>query len=316
MSAPQSTASDLEQGHLTEVAEEVFAWIQPDGTWWINNAGIVASNDSVLVVDTCTTEQRTRSFLGAIAAARPNGSLDFAVNTHHHGDHTYGNCLLPEQTCLVGHELMRQGLLADTTLGSFPPFWSPRPTFGELSLRAPNLTVQDSAAVHVGGTRRVDLLHPGYTAHTDGDLVVWVPDARVLFTGDLLFPGHTPMVMAGRPSGALESLHWMAALQPEVVVPGHGEILTASEFTQTLEEHADYYRFVLQESRRGLAAGLTQLEVARTADLSGWQHLLDPERFVLNVHAGYAELGAGPVVRAEALADAVAWLGHPIVTHV
>ncbi|WPB95973.1 MBL fold metallo-hydrolase [Streptomyces malaysiensis] len=302
-------------GRLVEVADDIYAWIQPDGTWWINNAGFVAGDTSIAVVDTCTTERRTRAFLEAVETACPSRPLEFAINTHHHGDHTYGNCLLPTTTRLIGHENMRAGLLADTTLGSFPRFWEPRPEFGDLTLRAPELAIAGDMSIHLGD-RRVDLLHPGYTAHTDGDLIVWVPDARVLFTGDLLFPGHTPMVMAGRPSGAIDSLGWMASLRPEVIVPGHGEILDAAGFTETIAEHERYYRFVLGEARRGIAERLTPLGVAQSADLSRWTHLLDPERFVLNVHAAYAELNGEPVVRSAALADAVKWLGHPIVTRV
>ncbi|NJQ00185.1 MBL fold metallo-hydrolase [Streptomyces zingiberis] len=300
---------------LLEVADGVHAWVQPDGTWWINNAGCVAGGTSVLVVDTCTTERRTRAFLDAVTAAHPSRSLEFAVNTHHHGDHTYGNSLLPGSTRLIGHENMRAGLLKDTTLGSFPGFWEPTPEFGDLTLRAPELTISSGMSIHLGD-RRIELLHPGYTAHTDGDVIVWIPDVRVVFTGDLLFPGHTPMIMVGSPSGAIDCLGWMASLRPAVVVPGHGEVLDAAGFAETLAEHERYYRFVLAESRRGLAEGLTPLGVARSADLSDWTHLLDPERFVLNVHAAYAELNGVPVVRSAALADAVAWLGHPIVTRV
>lgn len=314
-SADASEASDPKQARMTEVAEGVYAWIQPDGSWWINNAGFVAGDESVLVVDTCTTEERTTRFLDAIAEHRPAAGLDYAVNTHHHGDHTFGNCMLPESITLIGHENMRTSLLADTTPENFPAFWAPRPQLDGLSRRVPNITLSSDLTLYVGG-RRVELLHPGYAAHTEGDVVVWVPDSKVLFTGDLLFPGHTPMVMAGRPSGALAALDWMAALDPQIIVPGHGEVLDRAAFNATLLEHAAYYRFVLAESQRGVADDLTPLDVARTADLSAWDHLLDKERFILNVHAGIGELRGTEVKRTEALADAVEWIGHPITTHV
>jgi len=300
-------------GTFSEVAEGVFAWIQPDGTWWINNAGYIAGDDEGVLVDTCTTEVRTRALLAEVAAVAAGRPLRYAVNTHHHGDHTFGNSLLGPETVIIGHDKMREGFLLDQTLENFPPYWSPRPIFGDLKRRAPDLTFSERATLHLGD-RRVELVHPGYTAHTEGDLAVWVPDVRTLFVGDLLFPGHTPMIMAGEPTGAIRSLEWMASFDAAVLVPGHGEVLTAGDLPDVFASHVRYYEMVLAEGRRGLAADLSPLEVARTADLGEFADLLDPERFVVNVHSAYAELTGGRVNRLGALADAVEWLGRPIHT--
>lgn len=295
-------------GELIEVARGIHAWIQPDGTWWINNAGFVAEGSTVAVIDTCTTEKRTRQFFTAMERAIPGATVKFAVNTHHHGDHTFGNSLLPQQTCLIGHELMRSAFLEDTTLEAFPDFWSPTPNFGDLTRRAPDLTILETATIYLEA-RPLQIAHPGFTAHTEGDLGVWIPDARVLFVGDLLFPGHTPMIMAGAPTGAIRSLAWISAFEPSVVVPGHGPLIQASQLAAVLDEHRAYYEFVISEAKRGVAQHLTPLEVARTADMAPYRHLLDPERFVLNIHSAYAELGLGQVNRPKALADAVALIG-------
>jgi cyclase len=71
--------------------------------------------------------------------------------------------------------------------------------------------------VHLGD-RRVDVEHPGQPAHTTGDLVVWLPDVRVLFAGDLLFHQVTPLVFMGSVDGALRALDWIAAFEPAHVV--------------------------------------------------------------------------------------------------
>src|SRR5579871_540018 len=93
-----------------EVSAGVFAYVQPDGTWWINNTGFITGSRGVTSIDTCSTERRTRAYLDAIRrfSDRPVRTL---VNTHHHGDHTYGNCLLPAAT-VIGHELTREEVLA------------------------------------------------------------------------------------------------------------------------------------------------------------------------------------------------------------
>lgn len=305
----------LGPGELVQVADGVFAWIQQDGTWWINNAGLVVGERSTLLVDTCTTERRTKELLAEAEAVSDGKPLQYAVNTHHHGDHTYGNSLLPSETCLVGHHRMREALLADTTLESFPPYWAPEPDFGDLHRRVPDLTVDSGASVHLGD-RHVELLHPGYVAHTEGDLVVWVPDARVLFVGDLLFPKHTPMILAGSPTGAVRALDWIASFDADAIVPGHGGVVQRADADEVLAEHSRYYEFVVREAKKGFEADLTPLEVMRATDLGEFADLLDPERFVLNVHSAYAELTGGRPDRASAFKDVVTWLGAPIHTRV
>ena len=126
---------------LDEIADGVFAWVQPDGTWWINNAGAVTAvggdgthHGGTVIVDTCATHERTRRFLDAVERQRA-APIAMAVNTHQHGDHTYGNSLLPRETVIIGHTAMRAGLLADTIIDGCPPVWTPVPDWGPVTRR-------------------------------------------------------------------------------------------------------------------------------------------------------------------------------------
>lgn len=159
------THATPERAALHELVDGVFAWVQPDGSWWINNAGAVAGPEGTVVIDTCATEVRTRRFLGALRAATADAPLRFAVSTHLHGDHTYGNSLLPDTTVLIAHEETRQGIMADPLIDGYPPFWTPVPDWGDVSRRPPDITMISELAVTVGG-RRIELRHPGYAAHT------------------------------------------------------------------------------------------------------------------------------------------------------
>src|SRR5664280_1154741 len=156
-------------GHLVEVADGVHAWMQPDGTWWLNNAGAVTGGDGTLVIDTCATETRTRRFLDAVDAATGGAPVRFAVNTHEHGDHTFGNSLLPADAALIGHEVMREHLLVDPLIDGCPPAWDPVPHWGAVTRRVPTIVIRTDLTVH-SGSRRIDLVHPGYAAPTGGDL--------------------------------------------------------------------------------------------------------------------------------------------------
>nr|WP_244312908.1 MBL fold metallo-hydrolase [Microbispora hainanensis] len=300
---------------MHEIGAGIFAWVQPDGTWWVNNAGAVAGDDGVLIVDTCATEARTRRFLGAVAEATGGAPVRMAVNTHQHGDHCYGNSLLPDDTVVFGHAAMREALLIDPIIDGCPPVWAPVPDWGQVTRRPPSVVFASELTVHVGA-HRVELRHPGHAAHTPGDVVAWLPGERVLFAGDLLFNGLTPMVLMGSVEGALRSLDWLASFEPEHVVPGHGPLATAAELPEVLAVHERYYRFVLDTARAGRAKGLTPLAAAQEADLGEFAGWADAERLVLNLHRAYADAEGGEVDLLAAFGDAMTWHGGPLPTSV
>ena len=303
--------TELESAGLVPLADGVLAWVQPDGSWWINNAGVVLGEDGVVLVDTCATERRTRRFLEAVAFATGDAPIRMAVNTHLHGDHTYGNSLLPSSTVILGHPETRAGMLADFVLASTPPVWSPVPEWGALSLRPPTVLVHDRLTV-IAGSRRIELRHLGHPAHTLGDVVAWLPDDGVLFSGDLIFHGVTPLVFMGSVDGALRSLDWLASFGASRIVPGHGAVVDEAAFADVLEAHARYYRFILDTARLGRADGLDPLAAARRADLGEFAAWPDSERVVLNLHRAYAEADGRELDLLVAFTDAVAYNGGPL----
>lgn len=300
---------------LEELRPGVYAWVQPDGSWWVNNAGAITGGDGVLVVDTCATAARTRRFLDAVDTATDGIPVRLAVNTHQHGDHAYGNSLLPTTTVLLGHPLMREGLRVDPVMDGCPPLWDPVPDWGPVTRRLPEVTVASALTVHLGD-RRVDLLHPGGPAHTTGDLVAWLPDERVLYSGDLVFNGLTPLVFMGSVPGALAAVDWLASFRAEILVPGHGPVVTRTEIDRVLDEHRRYYGFVLATAEEGMALGLSPLEAARHVDLGEFAEWADAERIVLNLHRQYADHDGRELDVTAAFADAIAWLGRPMHTFV
>ncbi|CAN5900164.1 MBL fold metallo-hydrolase [soil metagenome] len=310
---PAAVAPDAAELH--EVVDGVYAWVQPDGSWWINNAGAVTGDGGTVVVDTCATEERTRRFLAALAAATGDAPVRMAANTHQHGDHTYGNCLLPPTTVLFGHEAMRAGLAEDFIIDGCPAFWEPIPDWGDVTRRLPDVALRSSVTLHTGD-RGVELHHPGYAAHTTGDVVAWLPDERVLFTGDLVFSGLTPLVFMGSLEGALRSLDWLAAFEPLHLVPGHGPLVGEADLARVLGGHERYYRFIVDTARGAAAEGASPLEAAQRADLGEFAHWADAERLVLNLHRAMADQTGAEMDLFAAFVDAMTWNGGPLTTHV
>jgi Metallo-beta-lactamase superfamily len=100
----------IADARLHEVASGVYAYVQPDGTWWINNTGFLTGPQGVISIDSCSTQRRTRAYQEAIATVTP-APVRAVINTHHHGDHTFGNCMFPG-AAIVAHERARAEAIA------------------------------------------------------------------------------------------------------------------------------------------------------------------------------------------------------------
>ncbi len=296
---------------VQEVSAGVYAYVQPDGTWWINNTGFLAGRQGVLSIDACATERRTRAYARAIAAVTP-APVRAVINTHHHGDHTFGNCLFPG-AAIVGHERTRAEAIA---FGAPPPlpFWA-GPDWGELSLDPPFITFTDEVTLH-SGDLRAQVRHVGMAAHTTNDSIVWIPERSVLFCGDLIFNGGTPFLLMGSVAGAIEVLEQVVRpLGAATIVPGHGPVFSGAE---PIDATLDYLRFVLDVAGRARAAGASPLEAARDTGLGRFADWPDAERIVGNLHRACAELGGTPrgggIDIATALGDMVAYNGGEPLT--
>ncbi len=264
---------------LTEVADGVHAYVQPPGGWCLNNAGILTGGGSCALVDTAATERRARLLRAAALALAPRPPRA-VVNTHFHGDHTYGNFVFPE-ALTIGHERTRTMVRAAGL--HMAGLW-PEVCWGDIEITPPDLTFTDRTTLHVGEIR-AELVHIGPAAHTTDDTVVWLPDQGVLFTGDLVMNGVTPFCVMGSVAGSLAALERLRALGATTVVPGHGppggpELLDANE---------GYLRRLQQLAKEGVAAGATPRELARATDLGPYAELLDAERLLPNLHRAYAE---------------------------
>jgi cyclase len=264
---------------LEEVSDGVWAYVQLDGSWGLNNTGFLVGSKGVTAIDTCFTERRSRAFLEAIAGVtdRPVRTL---VNTHHHGDHTHGNWLLREAT-IIGHERCRQQVIA---AGHLAQAFFQGVDWGRVEIEPPFVTFSDGLSIWSDEVEvRLEFMGP---AHTTNDVVAWLPERRVLFCGDLVFNGGTPFVVMGSVAGAITALERIRALGAAVIVPGHGPVCDPG----VLDDQAAYLRFVQEIASEGFAAGMSPLEAGVEADLGRFGGWHDPERIVGNLHRAYSEL--------------------------
>ncbi len=308
------------EGGLHGVAPGVLAWLQPNGEWGESNAGVVVGDGEALLVDTLWDPILTRRMLDAVQA-RVGAPISMLVNTHSDGDHVWGNQLLdgveivssraasesireeppaglqrlkalaPRLRWVGGLPLPGVGSVRLPLLGRVPlrelgayvermlaPF-----DFSVVRLTVPTREFDGELTLEVGG-REVRLVEVG-PAHTAGDLVVHVPDARVVLAGDILFVGVAPVMWAGPTTRWIEALEGILLLEPEVIIPGHGPVSGRAEVVML----RDYLAWVDAAARRRLAAGRSVAETARELVLSdeytsaAWADWDLPERILITV---------------------------------
>jgi glyoxylase-like metal-dependent hydrolase (beta-lactamase superfamily II) len=300
---------------LHEIAPRTHAYLQPDGGWGYSNAGLIVSDDEVLLVDTLFTLDLTEEMLSTIRGAIPDIShVDWLVNTHANGDHCYGNQLLPGSTILssdtvavevkgddvsILHSALAMaglfgvvGSYVESCFGSFDT--------SDVILTPPQKTFSGELSLSLAG-RPINLIELG-PAHTAGDVVVHVPDVGVLYSGDLLFIGVTPIVWAGPISHWIEACDAMVALDPQIVVPGHGPITDQAG----IHDVRRYLEFIEAESRLRFERGMTPWEATLDIELGVFEQWLNNERIAVNVAMAFHEFDPvtwSPVTQWDAFTD-------------
>ncbi len=278
-------SSQLPPPTIQEVSDGIYAYLQPDGSWGLNNAGFIVGRNSVTVIDTCFTEARTKAFLEAVHTVTTL-PLRTLLNTHHHGDHTHGNYLLPGAT-IIAHRLCRE-MVIERGLRTLHPLF-PTVEWGNLELAPPVVTFEDRLDVYVDDLR-VELIFVG-PAHTTNDILVWVPERSVLYSGDLLFNQGTPFVAMGSIAGSLRALETLRGLGAKTIVPGHGPVCGL----EVVDDMVAYLRFVQELARESFGANMSPLEAARQADLGRFAGWHDTERLAGNMHRAFSEIKGQPL---------------------
>ena len=277
--------AEIPPPRIEEVSPGIYAYIHMDGSWYLNNAGAILGSRSATVIDTTGTEKRARAFHAAVRQVTPH-PVSALINTHSHGDHTHGNFMFAPASAIIASERCRREVIAGGH-ASYALF--PMIDFGDCPITPPTVTFDDRLSVYVDDLR-VELIFVG-PAHTTNDIVAWIPERKLLFSGDVIFNGGTPFALGGSVAGWLTALDRIEALGAETIVPGHGEVCGP----ELIAEVRSYLLWVQQSARAGFEKGTHPLELAGALDLGKFADWHDKERLVPNLHRVYAELRGEPL---------------------
>ena len=291
---------------LKDLGNGLYAWLQPDGGWGWSNAGLIRDGDQSLLVDTLFDMPLTRTMLGAMQDATGLAAEDIGVivNTHANGDHCHGNGCCPQADIIASEASAKEmievppAMLAQfKKLGGqlgpagsyfadiFAPF-----DFDNVEERAPTQTFAGQMDLKVGD-KVVELIEVG-PAHTEGDVLVHVPDDKTVFTGDILFIDGTPLMWAGPVSNWVGACDRICEMDVDVIVPGHGPVTDKAGVRRV----AEYLKFVDAEARRRFEAGLSVRDAALNFALGDYSSWGDAERIAVNVDTLYREYRGDGVV--------------------
>lgn len=295
---------------LHALGNSCYAWLQPNGGWGWSNSGLITGAGCSLMVDTLFDLATTADMLAGVASVTDQFPIGWVVNTHSDGDHYFGNELLLERgveiiATAAAAELMTQdaveevaalkragGAVGEFARTVFAPF-----TFDGITSTGPSRTFSQSLSIDVGG-REVCLIEVG-PAHTSGDALVYVPDAQVVYTGDILFIGGTPIVWAGPPKRWIAACDLLLDLDVTTIVPGHGPLTDKAGVHQV----RNYLAFIVEEGTKRFEDGLDLWAATASIDLGPYAQLTEKGRLVQNIASVYRALdpGAPPAPRIQVL---------------
>jgi cyclase len=250
-----------------------------------STSSIVLTQEGPVIIDTGQTPVDTREVMEAVRKLTPL-PVRMVINTEVHPDHTTGNFVFSPPALVVNaqgaSDAMRKAFDPQRAETLAKQSAEMREAVQGYRLVTPHVEYRDKATLHVG-ERTFELLQ-FRNVHSEADTAVWMPEERVLFAASIAIPDSInnlrPFVSIPT---MLQAMAIMKALNPEIVVPGHGSVGT----TKIFDDNERYFRLLLERVGAMVRAGRSLEQIKqelRMPEYAGWAY---PERMPSNVDAAY-----------------------------
>ena len=236
---------------LKQIGPGIYAAIDGPEHKAGSNAGFIIGDDGVLVVDAFFTTDAARALIGEIRRLTPK-PIRYVVNTHYHADHTGGDQALRDAGAVIIAHKNVCGWVRVNNINLFGDRITPELKARIEALPLPDVTTDKDLTIWLGSRKVVVKTVIG---HTGGDLTVFAPDAKVLFTGDMLWRKIPPNLIDGSVREWLASDAEFLAMPDAshmTFVPGHGDVAEAKDVAGFRAYLIDLRRLVTEERKAGL----------------------------------------------------------------
>ena len=185
-----------------------------------SNTTFLITRDGVVVVDTRVTPNEAKQVLAEIRK-RTDLPILYTINTHYHGDHTFGNQVFEGKGPIIAHESVRRNLFGGSGNDHLEYFKSKNiPGMDETVVTLPNLVFKEEMEIFVGGYS-LRLMH--VRGHTDGDVYIYIEQLKTLITGDLVSYKKIPSLKDAYVEEWIVAMDLLGDFDAEIYIPGHGE---------------------------------------------------------------------------------------------
>lgn len=277
---------------VVKLNERVYALLGPIGVPSKENSGyqvnstLIVGDRGAILVDTGATDAVGAMIAKAIAGITPK-PVTHVINTHHHGDHYLGNTAFKDAEFISAKKAKE---LVDSTGAEWIAMFE-----NMIGQKLPN-TRAISAKTTFAENSRTERVINGVKmlfwvpqgSHTPGDLLVYLPDDKILIGGDVLVNHVVPQMRDAHVKTWIATLAQAKQFDYKTVVPGHGPLMTKADVGRMHAQMAKFYKGI----EAGYKKGLTDSEVRKTLDLGGWQKLHGTDNIGSNVNRAYLEVEA------------------------
>jgi len=226
----------LAADRLTRIADNVYAYVDTKQGSKENsfgaNAGIIIGRDGIAVVDTLISAKEAKRFIKAIKAISKK-PIKYVINTHYHLDHAFGNAeFVKLGAVVIAQESDTRAMQksAEATLKNAGQYGLTPADMKGTAIAYPVLSYSDRMTIDLGG-QLIELRH-ARPAHTEGDTLVYLPERKLLFAGDILFTDYHPFLAEGNIEEWCAELDDLQAMEVEAIIPGHGPLSSKKDLAE------------------------------------------------------------------------------------
>ena len=247
------------EGGLTKIADNVYAYVDIKGSSPANsfgaNAGIIIGKDGIVVIDTLISAKGAKRFIDDIRKISDK-PIKYVVNTHYHLDHAFGNAEFEKLgAIIISHVNDDQNLRknGEAALKGSKEFGLSESDMEGTVMAYPALTFNDRMGLD-WGDQKIELIYAG-NSHTNGSIIVYLPDKKIVFAGDILFTGYHPFIAEGDIKSWLKVLDYIMKMDAAAIIPGHGPISSKKDVTDMKN-----YLIVFDKNAKKLSAKSNDVE--------------------------------------------------------